>query len=65
MSRLESNIINLKPREANLSDICLTAIRQIYEKARKKDIEIKFESKEDINIFIDEKWTSVQGLADT
>lgn len=58
MSRLESNIINLKPRETDLSDICLTAIRQIYEKARKKHIEIKFESKEDINIFIDEKWTS-------
>ena len=58
MSRLESNIINLKPKETNLSDICLTAIRQIYEKARKKDIEIKFESKEDINIFIDEKWTA-------
>lgn len=58
MSRLESNLINLKPKDTNLSDVCLTAIRQVYENARKKNIEIKFETKGDINIFVDEKWTA-------
>ncbi|MBE6063095.1 MAG: HAMP domain-containing histidine kinase [Clostridium butyricum] len=58
MSRLESNLINLKVKNTNLSDVCLMAIRQVYENARKKNIEIKFVAKDDINIFVDEKWSA-------
>ncbi len=58
MTRLESSIINLKLRENSLEDVCLTVIRQVYEKARRKNIEIKFDSKCDLKLMIDGKWTS-------
>lgn len=58
MSRLESGIIALKPKQSSLEEICLEAIRQAYEKAKSKNIEIEFNSKEDINIFVDSKWTT-------
>lgn len=56
MSRLESGIILLKPKQSKLDEICLEAIKQAYEKAKSKNIEIEFNSKEDITLFIDEKW---------
>lgn len=58
MSRLESGIIVLKPKQCSLDNICLGAIKQAYEKAKSKNIEIEFKSREDIEIFIDEKWTT-------
>lgn len=58
MSRLESGIIALKIKQCSLDDICLGAIKQTYEKAKSKNIEIEFDSRDDINIFIDEKWTT-------
>lgn len=58
MSRLESGIIALKPKQCSLEYICLGAIKQAYEKAKSKNIEIEFNSGEDIDIFIDEKWTT-------
>lgn len=57
ISRLESDIITLKLNQNSLDDICLTSIKQVYEKAKNKNIEIEFSSKEDIIIFIDKKWT--------
>lgn len=56
MSRLESGIISLKPKEISLDEICLGAIKQAYEKAKIKNIEIEFNSKENITLLIDEKW---------
>ncbi|GAA0077358.1 HAMP domain-containing sensor histidine kinase [Clostridium sp. CTA-5] len=58
MSRLESDIINLKPKQVSLDEICLTAIKQVYEKAKLRNIEIELISKEDIAVFVDGKWTS-------
>lgn len=58
MSRLESGIITLKPKQCRLEDICLGAIKQSYEKAKSKNIEVEFNSVEDIETFIDEKWTT-------
>lgn len=57
MSRLESGIIALKPKQCSLDNICLGAIKQAYEKAKIKNIEIELNSEVDIQIFIDEKWT--------
>ncbi len=57
MSRLESGVITLIPNEISLNDVCLTAIKQIYQKAKSKNIEIKFNAKEDIILNIDKNWT--------
>lgn len=58
MSRLESGIIAFKPKQCSLDNICLGAIKQAYEKAKSKNIEIQFNSGENIAISIDEKWTT-------
>lgn len=58
MSRLESGIIALKVKKCNLDDTCLGAINQAFEKAKSKNIEIEFNSIENIEIFVDEKWTT-------
>lgn len=58
MSRLESGIIALKIKENSLDEICLSAIKQVYEKAKSKNIEIEFNLKEDINLLVDLKWTT-------
>lgn len=57
MSRLEGGIIRLNPRETSLNDICLTAIKQVHQKARSKNIEIKFNPGRDIVLNIDKSWT--------
>jgi signal transduction histidine kinase len=56
-SRLESGIIQLIPQKTNLNDICLTAIKQSYEKAKIKNIKIQFNITEDILLNIDKNWT--------
>ncbi|MFT8350777.1 sensor histidine kinase [Clostridium saccharoperbutylacetonicum] len=58
MSRLESGIIALKPKQCSFDDICLGAIKQAYEKAKSKNIEIEFNSMKDITFLIDENWTT-------
>ncbi|NFE81935.1 HAMP domain-containing histidine kinase [Clostridium sporogenes] len=58
MSRLESGIIKLNPKKVSLNDICLTAIKQVYKKAKDKNIEIKFNDTEDIVLNIDKNWTT-------
>jgi len=58
MSRLESGIIQLSPQMENLNETCLTAIRQVLQKAQVKNIEINFASKEDIYLKHDRNWTA-------
>ncbi len=58
MSRLECGIISLKPKQSSLDEICLEAIKQTYEKAKSKNIKIEFNSKEDITLIVDPKWTT-------
>jgi len=58
MSRLESGIIRLRPQSANINDIILQAVKQIYPKAKNKDIEILFDTDKDIALSIDKNWTA-------
>ncbi len=59
MTRLESGIIQLVREENSLNDMLMTSLKQIYQKALKKNIDIVFFSYEkDIRLSIDLKWTS-------
>ncbi|AVQ47088.1 sensor histidine kinase [Clostridium botulinum] len=58
MSRLESGIIKLTPNKASINNVCLIAIKQVYKKAKDKNIEIKFNVAEDIVLNIDKNWTT-------
>jgi Osmosensitive K+ channel histidine kinase len=58
MSRLESGIIQLSPESGSLNETCLSAIRQIYQKAQTKNIRINFDSGQDILLKHDRNWTT-------
>lgn len=58
MSRLESGIIKLNPKLGNLNETCLTAVKQVYQKAIIKNIKIEFIEKDNINMSYDANWTS-------
>ncbi|NFU39752.1 HAMP domain-containing histidine kinase [Clostridium sporogenes] len=58
MSRLESGIIKLTPNKVSIRDVCLIAIKQVYKKAKDKNIEIKFNIGEDIVLNVDKNWTT-------
>ncbi len=58
MSRLESGIIKLTTNKASINNVCLIAIKQVYKKAKDKNIEIKFNVAEDIVLNIDKNWTT-------
>lgn len=57
LSRLEGGIIQLVPSKISLNNICLTAIKQAYQKARSKRIEITFNPGKDITLNLDKNWT--------
>nr|WP_243429076.1 HAMP domain-containing sensor histidine kinase [Clostridium pascui] len=57
MSRLEGGVIKLTPRQTSLNDVCLTAIKQAYQKSKAKNIEIKFNAAQDVVLNIDKNWT--------
>ncbi len=59
MSRLESGIIQLNREVNSLNDVLLTSLKQIYQKALKKNIDIEFiPSEKDVKLLIDLRWTS-------
>ncbi|MNM89421.1 Sensor protein SrrB [compost metagenome] len=58
ISRLESGIIKLNPKLGNLNETCLTAVKQVYQKALNKNIKIEFIEKDNINMSYDANWTS-------
>lgn len=58
ISRLEGGIIELTQGKTSLNDVCLTAIKQGYQKAKNKNIEIKFNAENDIILNIDKNWTA-------
>ncbi len=57
MSQLESGIINLKQEVANLQEPILQAVKQVYQKANKKNIDISFVEESNITLQIDRNWT--------
>jgi signal transduction histidine kinase len=59
MTRLESGIIRLNREMSNLNDILLTSIKQVFQKALKKNIEIVFvPPEEDVRLLLDLRWTA-------
>ncbi|HEX2926358.1 MAG TPA: HAMP domain-containing sensor histidine kinase [Ruminiclostridium sp.] len=59
MSRLESGIIQLNREMVSLNDTVLTSIKQVFQKASKKNIQIEFNPREkDISLSIDKRWTA-------
>lgn len=58
MSRLESGIIALSPQLGSLNKTCLAAIKQIYQKALQKNIEVSFLENGDILSKHDANWTT-------
>lgn len=58
LSRLESSMIQLKRERANLKELLLEAMNQVYMKAHHKGIELQADIPgEDIWLFVDKKWT--------
>ncbi|WP_418488916.1 sensor histidine kinase, partial [Eisenbergiella porci] len=58
ISRLETAMISLSVQPVFLNDLLVTAVNGIYEKARKKNIEIALQEIENISLQLDEHWTS-------
>lgn len=57
MSRLESGIIQLKQEPCDMNDVLLTALKQVYQKAQHKQIQVEFNPVESISLNIDRRWT--------
>lgn len=58
MSRLESDIISLKPEKNNLNEIVLQAVKTVYAKAKEKGILITFECDQTFEAVLDFNWTA-------
>lgn len=57
MSRLEGGVINLKMSYVSFNETVLMAVRDIYEKALKKNVEIIYTDEAGISILHDRNWT--------
>lgn len=58
MSRLESDIISLKPEKNSLNEIVLQAVKTVYAKAKEKGILITFECDQTFEEVLDFNWTA-------
>lgn len=58
MSRLESDIISLKPEKNSLNEIVLQAVKTVYAKAKEKGILITFECDQTFEAVLDFSWTA-------
>ena len=58
MSRLESDIISLKPEKNSLNEIVLQAVKTVYAKAKEKGILITFECAQAFEAVLDFNWTA-------
>ena len=58
MSRLESDIISLKPEKNSLNEIVLQAVKTVYAKAKEKGILITFECDQAFEAVLDFNWTA-------
>lgn len=62
ISRLENNMISLKQEKVYLKNLLIDAVNAEYHNAAAKDIDIEVEEFEDLELFMDKKWT-VEALA--
>lgn len=58
VSRLESGLINLRPQMQSLNQTALKAIKDVFYKAKSKNIEIAFSEDAQISIYHDRNWTA-------
>lgn len=58
VSRLESNLIHLNMKNQSLNETVLKAVKDVYVKAKNKDIEIIYNEEAKILISHDRNWTS-------
>lgn len=58
VSRLESNLIHLNMKNQSLNETVLKAVKDVYVKAKNKDIEIIYNEEAKIPISHDRNWTS-------
>lgn len=58
VSRLESGLIQLHPLKQTINETALIAIKNIFVKAREKNIEVKFIEEGSIKLSHDRNWTS-------
>ena len=58
ISRLETAMISLTKEPILLSDLLVDAVNGVYEKARRKNIEISLQKTENIALQLDKHWTT-------
>ena len=58
LSRLESHMITILPEPSSLKETVLSAVNQIYRKAKAKDIELSLDMEGDLMVLHDRKWTT-------
>lgn len=58
ISRLESGLIRLKPKNQGVGETVLKALKDIYPKAREKQIEIQYRESGDLMVSHDRNWTA-------
>ena len=58
ISRLETAMISLGKESVLLSDLLVDAVNGVYEKARRKSIEISVQETENIALHLDKHWTT-------
>jgi hypothetical protein len=57
ISRLESGLINLRPQMQSLNETVMVSIKNVFAKAKAKDIEITYLG-ENTEVFHDKRWTA-------
>ena len=58
ISRLESGLIHLKPKKQSVEETVMKALKDIYPKAKEKQIEIQYREGEELMIHHDRNWTA-------
>ncbi len=58
ISRLESGLIQLKPQNQSVGETVLKALKDIYPKAKEKQVEIRYQEKSDLVLCHDRNWTA-------
>lgn len=57
ISRLESGLIHLQPEMQSLQETVMISLKDVYVKAREKDVEIRYEG-DPIEVLHDRRWTA-------
>lgn len=58
ISRLESGLIQLKPQKQSVGETVLKALKDIYPKAKEKQVEIRYREESELALYHDRNWTA-------